>query len=283
MPPPLLILANPASGAGRALAAAKTLLAALTRAGHPAALETSAGPGWMTSRAAAARDARAVVAVGGDGTANEVAQGLAGGKIPLAVFPAGTANLLARAYRLPATAKGFLARLESWRLIPLDLGTAGNRVFLSCAGAGFDAEVVHRLHARRRGPISALQYLPHAAAALLEGHTPMVRVALDGEDLGTFRQVVIGNLPLYAGVMSFTPDARADDGILDVALFPGGRRRDLIHQGLEGLAGSGRGVVLRRARTVRLEGGARLQLDGDDAGLLPVDIRVRPSALQLLG
>jgi diacylglycerol kinase family enzyme len=283
---PLLCLVNPASGRGRAQAAAATLRAALSGAGWETRLEESREPGWMARRSAeAAGEFRAVVAVGGDGTVNEAAQGLRGLDTPLAVLPTGTVNLLARVYGLPAEPEGFLRVLEAWRTVPLDLGLAGERVFLSCAGAGFDAEVVRRLHLSRRGGIRIWDYLPHLAGAFAAGTTSRIRARLNGEDCGTFSQVIVGNLPLYAGILRFTPEALGGDGRLDVALFPGGSRRDLMRYALAAARGlSASGVLLRRASGIRLEsdGPTLLQLDGDMGGSLPVTLGIQPGALRLL-
>lgn len=292
MPRTLLCLVNPASGKGRALRRARELLGFLKGRGWDAALEESQGPGWMARRAAEAQ-ADVVVAAGGDGTVNGVAQGLAGREVPLAVLPAGTVNLLARNFGLPGCPEGLADLLDPglgrWKEARLDVGTAGERVFLSCAGAGFDAHVVRRLHRERRGPIRLWSYLPHVAAAVASPPESRIRVRLDGADAGIFAQVIVGNLPLYAGILRFTPEARSDDGLLDVALFPGRRRRDLLRYAAAALRGgiSPEGVLIRRAAEVRLESegaprGAPVQLDGDDAGDLPLTLGVRPGALRFV-
>lgn len=281
----LLCLVNPASGRGRALKAAKALRGILEEAGWEPRLEESRGPGWIARRAAALEpDVRALVAVGGDGAVNEAAQGLSGSGTPLAVFPVGTVNLLARVYGLPGAPEGFLRMLEAWRPVPLDLGTAGERVFVSCAGAGFDAEVVRRLHRSRRGAIRIWSYLPHLAGALCSGKPPLLRATVDGEAFAPCAQVVVGNLPLYAGFLSVTPRARGDDGRLDVALFPGRGRWDLLRHGLAAAAGSLKGILSRVATEVRLESDlpVPLQLDGDMGGELPVTLGIRTGALMLL-
>ena len=283
---PLLCLVNPASGRGRALAKARAFRDLLVRAGREVSLEESREPGWMARRAAQAdAGTAAVIAVGGDGTVNEVARGLAGRGIPLAVLPAGTLNLLARVYRLPEDPEGLIQLLHGGKTLPLDLGTAGERVFLSCAGAGFDAEVIRSLHRSRRGPIRIWHYLPHLLAQLARPLSPRIRAHLDGKDPGAFSQVIVGNLPLYAGILRFTPDARADDGLLDVALFRGGRRRDLLRYAAAAAWGRrADDVLLRRAREVRLEAPdpLPLQLDGDEAGTLPALLSVRPAAIRLV-
>ena len=267
----VLLLANPASGRGRARKAAEALLERI--------------PGAVLLE----RDARPtegiLVAVGGDGTVNEAARKVRGNpNLTLAVFPTGTVNLLARVYRLPPDVDGFVRLLSDGRVASLDLGLAGDRVFLSCAGAGFDADVVRRLHRGRSGGIRIWHYAPHILGALAAGSPPPLRVRIDGQDQGTFGQAIVGNLPLYAGFLRFTPEARGDDGLLDAALFPSGRRLDLVRYGIAATLGRNAGDVrILRGREIRLEGeGVPLQLDGDMAGELPVTLRVEPAALRLL-
>jgi len=279
------ILANPASGSGRALRAAEGILAVLEAAGREAVLEPSQGPGWMTQRARSV-EASLIVAVGGDGTANEVARGLQGRGIPMAYFPAGTVNLLARVYGLPSDPPGFLRMVEAGRTVPLDLGMVGERVFLSCAGAGLDADVIRRLHRGRRGPIRLWHYLPHVWDAFASGSPPRIRVEADGRDLGVCSQVIVANLPLYAGILRFAPEARGDDGLLDLVLFRGRSRLDLARYAAVALTGWPRqfDVEIVKAREVWLEAQAPVpfHLDGDEAGELPVEIRVEPAAVRLV-
>ena len=250
---PVLLLANPVSGSGKARKAAQALLDRI-----PGAV--------LVDRGLKPREGT-LVAVGGDGTVNEAARMLRGRDATLAVFPAGTANLVARSYGLPSDPDAFTAMLETGHTVPLDLGLAGDRVFVACAGAGIDAEVVRRLHEGRKGAISMLDYVPHIVGALGTGPFHKVRITLDGRALGEAIQAVVCNLPVYAAFFRLTPDARGDDGILDLAL-------------LKSLTS---GFELHRGREIRLEEkGVPLHLDGDMAGELPVTLRVEPAALRLL-
>src|ERR1700733_9328727 len=162
-----------------------------------------------------------VVAVGGDGTVRGCAEGLAGSGVPLGIVPHGTANLLARSLGIPAHPRAALAAAVDpdgpARLI--DLAVADDEVpFTAMAGMGLDAAVV--AGTRLKHQFGWLAYAVSGAAHLtlppsrvsirLDGGAPVERTA---------RSVVVGNSGLLPGGFSLLPDARPDDGLLDVGVL----------------------------------------------------------------
>src|SRR5512141_479894 len=116
----------------------------------------------------AARDgADAVVAVGGDGTMNEVADGLAGSATRLAFVPHGTGNVFAREFSLPDSVEGCLDLLSSGKTISVRMAKANERHFVLLASAGFDAEVVERMHHRQKNLLGIGAYVLSGARHLL--------------------------------------------------------------------------------------------------------------------
>jgi diacylglycerol kinase (ATP) len=182
--------------------------------------------GAAAARAAAARGADLVVAAGGDGTVRSCAEGLAGSPVPLGIVPLGTANLLARtlgirqhphaALACALAAPGGRERGTADRRI--DLAVADGTVFTAMAGMGLDAAVVSA--ARFKHHLGWLSYAISGAAHLasppasftvrLDGRAPITRQA---------RSVVVGNSGLLPGGFTLLPDARVDDGLLDVAIL----------------------------------------------------------------
>src|SRR5258705_7453999 len=103
--------------------------------------------GTELAREAAGSGVDLVIACGGDGTINEVVDGLMGSPIPLAILPSGTANVLARELRLPRDLRKIPALLPAWKAQRIALGKCGGRHFVLMAGAGFDAAVIDQVDA----------------------------------------------------------------------------------------------------------------------------------------
>ena len=222
---------------------------------EPSFLETTLddrGPGL--AGAAVAAGARLVVAAGGDGTVRACAQALAGTQVPLAIVPLGTANLAARALGIPSRIGGSLATAFGGHERRIDLAVAGELTFAAMAGIGLDAEVVAatpRLLKRRAG------WLAYAAAGIahLPGRGQRFTVRLDDDEplARQARCVVVGNAGLLPGGFALLPQARLDDGLLDVGILAPGRAGWLrvAHQVLSG--GGRDGGQLERHQAGRVE------------------------------
>ena len=189
--------------------------------------------GVTAARTAALGGADLVVAVGGDGTVRGCAEGLAGTGVPLGIVPHGTANLLAKTLGIHAHPRAALATLlgsVSGPGLPaaprggrsrdrrIDLATADGKHFTAMAGIGLDAAVIAAT--RLKHQFGWLAYAMSGATHLnvpptrftirLDGHPPIEREA---------RSVVVGNSGLLPGGFSLLPDARLDDGLLDVGVL----------------------------------------------------------------
>lgn len=274
------------------------------RAGRPLAnqlVERLAASGWETvvssdidevirtaQRWSRDDELRAVVAGGGDGTVGLLTNELAEG-VPLAILPLGTENLLAKHLGVRADAEAVAEVIDGGQGVRMDAGEADGRMFLLMLGCGFDADVVRRVHAARRGHIHHLSYAMPILESICHYQYPALRICCDGktsQELSAKWAFVV-NLPRYAGGLSLSPGADEFDGKLDVRTF----RQGSLWHGLRYLTG----VVLQqhegwddvealKAETIRIEsdGEAQYQLDGDPGGSLPVDIRVLPNRLTLL-
>ena len=166
--------------------------------------------------------------------------------------------------------------------------TLQGRLFGLMAGFGFDGEVVHRLHARRRGHIDLFSYAGPLLKSLRRYRFPQmdVEVVETGERIrGAW--VFLFNLPRYGGGLPVAPEVRGDDGWLDLIVMERGGRFHFLRDFtsiLRGLRGRLRDVHHRLVKAVRIsaEQPVRVQTDGDPAGFLPATVEVVPAALTLV-
>lgn len=226
-----------------------------------------------------------IVAAGGDGTIGDVINRCP--DIPVCPFPLGTENVLCRYLQMPLcgeTAAGLIAAGKSRHL---DLGLCGDRRFLLMASAGFDAEVIHRLHNSRRGNISHFNYLkPILGTAFGYGY-PEMRVTIDQQTepiRGSL--VVVANVPAYAFRLPITPDAQPDDGRFSVCVFhkPGSLQLLRYWWSVRRIAHLDRSdVTVCDAESVRIESEqpVALQMDGDPVGTTDCEFSVLPGAIEV--
>jgi len=244
---------------------------------------------------------RALVGVGGDGTAAELTNRTHEG-VPVTLLPAGTANLLSKHLGLSGKPERLCQAITEGRLLRLDAGKAAGRLFLVMVGCGFDADVVQRVHDHResnpRGAhIGYRSYAKPIVESIRSYGYPEIRVycdePCDGAGLGqlspiTARWVFVCNLPRYGWGLRIAPDAVATDGLLEVCTF---RRGSLFH-GLRYVAAVQFGgwhrrmsdCDMRQARRLRITSEERVpyQLDGDPQGVLPLDVEVLPNRLTVV-
>lgn len=183
-----------------------------------------ANAGIAAARDAVEANADLVVAVGGDGTVRSCAEGLSGTEVPLGIIPVGTGNLLARTLGIPVHAKAALAVALEPRGAGgsadrrIDLATADGMPFTAMAGMGLDAAVVAATRFKHR-----LGWLAYAMCGAIHLAQPPARFTIRMDDRAPIereaRSVVVGNSGLLPGGFTLLPDARVDDGVLDVGIL----------------------------------------------------------------
>jgi len=231
------------------------------------------------------RQTLCLVAAGGDGTVDDLLNRHPGW--PLAILPLGTENLLARGLGISPSGRDLAQLIAGGRQQTIDLGIAGVRRFALMASIGFDAEVIHRVHAGRTGTITHLSYLQPIWAALRTYQHPRLKVWLDDElQAREARLAVVVNYPMYALNLPMARAARADDGWLEVRLFQRGSAFQILRYFCTLVFGRHEqlaDVISIRARRVRIEcdDAAPVQLDGDPHGTTPVEIQIIPGALRV--
>lgn len=288
-----LVIANPLAGHGPAPSRAEAAVRSLGSLGMRAELYRTEGPGDAER---AAREASVafdtVIAAGGDGTVNEVANGLAGTRAALGIVPLGTMNILARELGMPLDVPGACAWIARAQPSPVALGFRGTRAFIIVAGFGFDAfcleDALERARARGRKVVIP-DYVVTAVFRASRYPFPQVEAVFEGETVrGAFG--FAANCARYGGNLRIARDARLEEPLLDLVLFESGRMRDMVRYLASVLAGrqrSARGIVYRKVKEVTLrtvQEGARVpcELDGETSDPLPATFHVAGDALLLL-
>jgi len=161
-----------------------------------------------------------VIAVGGDGTINEVINGLVGSDVTLGVIPLGTANVFGIEMKLPIEIEAACQVIASGKIIKIDLGKSNDRYFACMAGIGYDAHVLREADSELKKIYGALAYLIVGLSHILTYRFRQIILKIDDQPIarrGYF--VVIGNGKYYGGDMMFASKADLTDGYLDVCIF----------------------------------------------------------------
>ncbi|MBS1244473.1 MAG: sphingosine/diacylglycerol kinaselike protein [Deltaproteobacteria bacterium] len=249
--------------------------------------ETSApGDAGVMAREAALEGADAVVAVGGDGTMNEVADGLAGSATRLVFVPHGTGNVFAREFSLPESVEGCMDLLTSGKTISVRLAKADDRYFVLLGSAGFDAEVVERMHHRQKNLLGIAAYVLCGARHLLRSQPPLWLEFPDRERIEA-QAVIVARGKKYGGNVTIAPAGDiAGETFQVIALLRKGRW-SIAKFALDALRGkhvSSRHVLIRESPSlfVRSTIPSACQVDGEYLGPLPVRFTVTDVLLRIV-
>jgi YegS/Rv2252/BmrU family lipid kinase len=298
------LIVNPMSANGRTGRHFDRIAAAVRAAigDFEAAFTRCRGDGAVLAREAVGAGSRLVVAVGGDGTANEVVDGLAHLAHPDVRFgfiPRGTGGDLKRTLGTPEDTQRAARVLSTGRELVCDLGRVefldhrgrpAVRHFANVAGCGIDGRVVERVDSTSKVLGGRISFQIAAARALLGWTDQRVRWRADG---GVWREepvtcIAVCNGRFFGGGMMVAPGARVDDGLFDVTVWQGLGIKDFVlrkHKLYDGSHVELPNTRTLRARTVEVEplGGERvlLDVDGEGPGTLPARFTILPLALRL--
>jgi diacylglycerol kinase family enzyme len=163
-----------------------------------------------------------IVVVGGDGTFNEIINGLPEqSAVPLLHFPTGNANLLGKDLALPQKEEKVADLVEKGRIIRADVGVMNGLKFIMVAGVGFDARVTEEVKKIRKGKVSDLTYVVPFFRALFSSDGASYRVTVDDDPtVYVGKAVIMGNVRNYAGICEIAYKAGVDNGDLDVVVLP---------------------------------------------------------------
>lgn len=273
---------------------AERVRALLARGGLELHAAPTSEPGHATRLAAQAvqNGAGLVIAMGGDGTINEVLNGMANSAVPLAVIPGGTANVFCCETGIPRNAERAARELPQWVAARVALGriqpAAGPpRFFLLMAGAGLDAGVVQRVEPGAKRRLGKVAYWI-AGLRSFGGRLAMVNVRAEGRDLET-AFALTSRVRNYGGDLTIASKASLFTDRFELVTFAG---RSTLPYGIY-LAGAVvaratslpgvQSILTSRVDLTPANGDAvYIQVDGEAAGQLPASIDLVPSALTLL-
>jgi diacylglycerol kinase (ATP) len=299
------VIVNPAAGSGAVGKDWPRLSGWLEEAGLSFDCEFTRGSGHARDIAseAAGQGYRCLIAVGGDGTVSEVANGILGSGRPddiaLGMLSAGTAHDLAYSLNIPADcqkacsllAAGNRARIDAGVLECRRQGQPVKRFFINEASVGFTAEIVDtwkRLPYRLGQGVTVTLRTIGGYAALTVHHNQRVRLSLDGEtELVRISTIVIANGRYLANKMDIAPRASLYDGLLDAVVFGDVTRAEtlkILPTLYHGTHVTHPAVRMKQTAAVSVECEERLlvEADGDIVGEGPVSFRVMPSALTVI-
>lgn len=271
----VLIICNPTAGSASAKRMGR-IIKHLALLGAMTTVRRTARPGdaERLAREACGERFDVVVAAGGDGTINEVVNGLAGSAMPLALIPLGTANVLAAEIRLPTTAHAIAETVVRGPARPVSVGIANGRRFVMMAGVGFDAYLVAHLNPWLKRQLGKLSFVVEGAVALVRFPYHRYRVTVDNRCYEA-ASVVVANGHYYGGRFTCAPDASLDADSFEVCLFLRSGPLAVVRYGLAMAMGRLhrlKDVRIVRGRCVRVEGATTepVQCDGEVAGHLPL-------------
>lgn len=245
------------------------------------------------ARELAEKGAKIVVAAGGDGTINEVVNGLRdagpGCETLLGLLPSGTMNVFSVELGLPA--KDLAA---CWKVIErgnsttVDLWDVGGHAFVQLAGVGLDAEIIKQTTWERKRALGPLSYVL-SAAQLMSKAAPQVLVHSEGRESLQGSVVLVGNGKRYGGPFKVFPQARNDDGLLDVVVLRehgyGKVFSALMSLLLSGYEKAGKGLTYFQTRELRIEGSEQTSVEADGeliTSTLPLVIKKSAESLRVL-
>lgn len=260
--------------------------------GADAHVLTRAGEAAGVARQAAEMGYDKIVVAAGDGTLNEVINGIGDSDVALGLVPLGTGNVFASELGLDqGSLEHSLSVIQTGKIRRVDVGRAGDTRFLLMAGFGFDAEVVHSVPSRAKGLFGKLAYAPMLVRESVRCQPSAFRLVFDGKTtLETEAyNVIVCNCASYAPNFQLAPDARTDDGLLDVLVFgnePAMKLKFLgwISASLITAWAADSSAQHYRARSLRVDAvpAVKMQIDGDVRGESGIDIEVLPNALNLI-
>jgi diacylglycerol kinase (ATP) len=296
-----LLVFNPTAGPrGELRRDLERVVGYLGERGWHVTIRATRKPGDATelARAAVAARCKAVLVAGGDGTIHEVVNGLVGSDTAMGVLPVGTGNVWAKEIGLPTLGLTQPDRLlVAARMLVdgevrwVDVGRVGDHFFINCAGVGIDSTVAAQVEPRTRtakqlGGI--LTYLVAGLSIARDFCGVRSTIIVDGRTIRTMiLLVVVTNIQLYGGVVKMTPEARLDDGLLDVRIFKGMGSAWIFRH----FAGVFANRHLRNPMVSHYQGRRvtiytaepfPVQLDGEPIGMTPVSLEVVPRSLRVL-
>lgn len=238
-----------------------------------------------------ARSVPLVIAAGGDGTFNEVINGLVNTDIPMSIIPLGTANILAREIgvsedtgaAIRQALEGTAHKVSLGKIIFGHESLLAARHFILMAGIGFDGEAVFSVHKETKKYTGKGAYILSGIRTLLRYKPDKITLTVDNKIYSGYA-AIISNASRYGGDFRIAPGASITKPVLHVSLFLNRKRLDILRY----IYGVVKGqltyddVMRIEAKRVDIRGSAHIQVDGDYLGMTPATVNIAPDALTLV-
>lgn len=281
------LISNPASGGGVGHAKLKEFLGILKGRNIKVETMVTQHPGHATELGLMVKegDFDCLLVLGGDGTLSEVAKGFIGSEIPVATVPSGSGNDMAGALGIPRDLNQALNLLFEAEIVKIDLFTDGGTVYAETIGCGFVADVVASVAKLSRLIHGPAAYLAAVFDTLSRFKAANYRVTIDDEVWeGAASLIIINNSFRVGGGMKLTPDAKLDDGLLDIGIVKTASKvtlLTLLPRVYSGGHTKSPHVAIKRGRRISVHADRELikSADGDIIGILPIEVEVIPAAM----
>lgn len=268
-----LFIVNPAAGKGRTHDIVPEIEALMEKHSLPYRIETTNAPGHATEIARdyikSNKDLR-IYAVGGDGTLNEVLQGVVGSEACLGAVPTGTGNDFIKTFCMVKDPLKLLPFLIHSEPVPVDVCKMNDRYYLNIASVGFDADVVATTQYLKHLPLmkGKIAYIGGILLALIRKRNIQATFYIDDEkiEMKSLLLSAFANGRYYGGGMIPAPDAIPDDGLLDVCLIRGMSRLRIFRffpRFIRGVHTQMEDVTITRCRNLRMESPAPVHINAD--------------------
>ncbi|MDQ2718123.1 MAG: diacylglycerol kinase family lipid kinase, partial [Chloroflexota bacterium] len=246
--------------------------------------------GQEVAKRLASQGAEMVIVAGGDGTVHAVAKGLIGMPTALGIIPVGTMNNLAHSLKIPDTIEGACAVIAMGKQSPFDVGQINGQPFLEVAGIGLEAALFTPAEdIKRPGLLLTIRGAVTGLLTLFTFRPPMVRVSFNKGKRRPYHaiQVTVCNTPLYGAHLRAAPDARVDDGLLDVLVYRNFSKLEYFKHAIS--ISQGRRVLQPKITAQRITSlsitashPVVIQADGVVIGQTPAQVSIMPGALRVL-
>jgi len=250
------------------------------------------GHATLLAKEAVSKYPHLIIAAGGDGTINEVINGIAFSDIPLAILPQGTTNVLAKELGIPENVRGALEIAISRTPRMVSLGKIEftqhssliTRYFCLMAGIGFDGKAVYDMNASIKRVSGETAYILSGLKNFFRYFPNELFFNIDGKEYSGYA-AIIGKSSRYGGNFRATPDARLSEPALYTCIFKGKKRTDLLRYVFGIIRGThlkDKDIIYLKSTNIEILGSAHIQTDGDYLGVTPAKISVEKDALRLV-
>jgi len=286
----ILVVTNPVAGGGKTLRFLPKIKRWLSGSVHEFLFEITESAAEMRSRIlnASAQGIDAILLSGGDGTVHQALPAIAETDLPFGFLPCGRGNDFARNIGLTMDLKNNCSLLSDPSFQKLDLPSVNQVPFVSIAYVGFDAEVNHLANRQKGYFDGTLGYIVCVLKALRNFKPFNVEMTIDDEAWrGRVMMVSVANAPFYGGGMKIAPDAKMNDGVLNICIVKEISKLELLQQFpkvFQGTHISHPRIMMKTGQRIKIRSEEQREIfaDGEYAGSLPAECTIGDQTVRIL-